>query len=315
MYRSVLVPLDGSKFGEQALPLAVHIARRCEARLELINVFAPLGGSMFVEGYLLPNDEVDRYLRQRQVDYLRRTAAQLREKTAVSVAVHAVEGAVDEEIRRLARDLKTDLIVMATHARSPLGRFWLGSVADDLLRDAPAPVLLVPPVGDHVNWEANPLPRHLLVPLDGTPLAEEVLEPAAAVAALEKADLTLLHILKPIMPMSYHLEGGSLERVAASLVEQIEAAHAEMRKKALAYLDRVATPLRTRGLTVHLKLAVEDQPAAAILQNAGPPIDLVAMRTHARHGLSRLFLGSVTDKVVRNVHLPVLVVPPHKVTR
>jgi nucleotide-binding universal stress UspA family protein len=312
MYRSVLVPLDGSPFGEHALPLAVQIAQRCEARLQLVNVFCPIGGSMFVEGYLFPDDEVDRYLRQRQVDYLHRTAEHVRPLVSGPVTVHAVEGAVDEEIRKLARELRTDLVVMATHARSPLGRFWLGSVADELLRDAPAPVLLMPPVGEQVNWEKVVLPRHLLVPLDGTPAAEEVLEPAVALAELGRADLTLLNIVRPLMPMTYHLEGGSLDRIATSLIEQIEKAHEAVRQQATAYLDRVAAPLRQRGLTVVTKVAVEDQPAVAILHHAVPPVDLIAMRTHARHGLARLFLGSVTDKVARNVHLPVLVQPPHR---
>src|SRR5689334_15520027 len=139
MYRSLLVPLDGSSFSEHALPLAAHIARRCDARLSLVNVFAPLG-SIFVEGYLFPDDEVDRYLRQRQVEYLRRMAERVRALTPTPVTIHALEGSVDDQLRQLARDGGTDLIVMTTHGRSPLSRFWIGSVTDDLLRDAPAPL-------------------------------------------------------------------------------------------------------------------------------------------------------------------------------
>jgi nucleotide-binding universal stress UspA family protein len=313
MYRSLLVPLDGSKFGEQALPYAAHLARRSEAHLHLVNVFSPVGGSMFVEGYLFPNDEVDRYLRKRQTDYLHRTAARLREITHAPVTVHAPEGVVVEELHRLAIETAADLIVLTTHGRNPLGRFWLGSVADDLLRDAPAPLLVVRPVAEeNIDYKTDPLPRHLLIPLDGSREAEEALEPAIALGALVGADYTLLQILKPLMPLAYHLGAGSVEQVATTLIDQIEAAHAALRKQAEAYLEKTAAALRARSLTVTTKIAVEDQPGTAIIQNAMPPIDGLAIRTHARHGLSRLFFGSVTDKVVRSLHLPILVQPPKK---
>jgi len=311
MYRSLLVPLDGSAFSEHALPLAAHIARRCEARLHLVNVFAPLG-STFVEGYLHPDDEVDRFLRGRQQEYLHHAAERVRALTPTPVLVHALEGSVDDQLRQLARDTVSDLMVMTTHGRSPLSRFWLGSVADDLLRDAPAPVLLVRPTGEQVDWQRDPLPRHLLVPLDGSVQAEEVLEPAVALGALNQAEFTLMQAVRPVMPMPYHVEGASLERVATALIDQIESAQAALCQQAQAYLEKVAAPLRGRGLTVHTKVALESQPATAVLRQVGSPVDFIAMRSHARHGLARLFLGSVADKVVRSAPVPVLVQPPRK---
>jgi len=308
-----MVPLDGSTFGEQALPLAVNIARRCEARLHLVNVFSPVG-NMVVEGYLFPNDNVEIYLQHQQVQYLHRIAGQLRELTPAPVAIHHLQGSVVEEVRKQAMECKPDLIVMTTHGRTPLSRFWLGSVADDLLRDAPAPILLVRPTAKAtMDYQRDVLPRHLLIPLDGSPQAEEVLEPAVALGMLGRADYTLLQTLRPILPMTYQMErGGSLDRVATSLIEKIEAAQESLRKQGLDYLDRVAAPLRQRSLTVHTRIAIEEQPAAAILSAAETLVDCIAMRTHARHGLARLFRGSVTDKVVRGVHLPILVVPPRK---
>src|SRR5436309_1239596 len=107
MVRTIVVPLDGSAFGEQALPLAVNIARRCEARLQLVNVFSPVG-NIFVEGYLFPNDEVETYLRRQQTDYLHRIAARLRELTPAPVTIHSREGSVVEEVRNHARETETD---------------------------------------------------------------------------------------------------------------------------------------------------------------------------------------------------------------
>jgi len=314
MYGSILVPLDGSEFGEQALPLAAQIAHRCGARLLLSNVFSPVGGSLYVEGYLFPNDEVDQYLHRQQVAYLKRMAARAEKLAGTQVSVHALAGGVETEIRQLARESKVDLIVLTTHGRSAMGRFWLGSVADDLLRDAPAPILLVRPQ-QTVDWDREPLPRHLLIPLDGSRQAEEILEPAVSLATLAKAELTLLQTIKPILPMAYQVAGGSLEQVATSLIEQIEEAHATLYRQAQAYLEKVAAPLRQQSLVVHTRVEIEEQPARAILAAAVPPIDFIAMRTHARHGLARLFLGSVTDKVLRSTHLPILVQPPHKMEK
>jgi len=313
MYRSLLVPLDGSTFGEQALPLAVSIARRCEAPLHLVNVFSPVG-NIFVEGYLFPNDDVETFLQHKQVHYLQRIARQLRELTPAPVTIHHLQGSVVEEVRKQALESKPDLIVMTTHGRTPMSRFWLGSVADDLLRDAPAPILLVrPTAAAPVDYQRDVLPRHLLIPLDGSPQAEEVLEPAVALGRLGGADFTLLQILQPILPMVYQMEGGgSLERVATSLIEKIEAAQESLRQQSQDYLDRVAAPLRKRSLTVHTRIAIEEKPAASILNAAETLVDCIAMRTHARHGLARLFRGSVTDKVVRGLHLPILVLPPRK---
>src|SRR5947208_7714784 len=101
MVRTILVPLDGSAFGEQALPLAVNIARRCEAPLQLVNVFSPVG-NIFVNGYLFPNDEVESYLRHQQTEYLRRIASRLRELTPAPVSIHSLEGPVVEVVRRQA---------------------------------------------------------------------------------------------------------------------------------------------------------------------------------------------------------------------
>ena len=149
------------------------------------------------------------------------------------------------------------------------------------------------------------MPRHLLIPLDGSPQAEEVLEPAVALGMLGRADFTLLQTLKPILPMAYQMEGGSLERIATSLIEKIEAAQVAVRQQGQDYLDRVAVPLRQRSLTVHTQIVIEEQPAAAILNAAEHWCDCIAMRTHAAPRAGTVVSGSVTDKVVRGAHLPI----------
>jgi nucleotide-binding universal stress UspA family protein len=86
--------------------------------------------------------------------------------------------------------------------------------------------------------------------------------------------------------------------------------HADLKKGANAYLETVANRLREDGLKVHTRVSVEEQPGVAVLDAAKPPIDLIAIETHGRGGLSRLLLGSVADKVIRGSPLPVLVHKP-----
>jgi nucleotide-binding universal stress UspA family protein len=309
MFRSLLVPLDGSTFGEHALPWALSIARRAGAALRLIHVHSPLA---IAYPEAVPVDEsVEIHLKQQQLAYLHGIVQRLRDVSDVAATCELLEGGIAESIRVAAESTGTDLVVMTTHGRSPLGRFWLGSVADALVRELSMPVLLVRPHETAPDLRREPLLKHLLLPLDGSPLAEQIIEPALALGRLMDADFTLLRVIKPPTPPSYSLEGASLGEKVQSVLDQMERLQQQLQKEAAAYLERVAERLRQQSLSVQTRVAVEHQPAVAILEEAVPPaIDLVALETHGRRGLSRLFLGSVADKVIRGTSVPVLVQRP-----
>jgi nucleotide-binding universal stress UspA family protein len=190
-----------------------------------------------------------------------------------------------------------------------MGRFWLGSVADEMVRKLPMPLLLVRPDEAAARFEPEPTPRHILIALDGEPLAEQVLERAMEMGTLTGASYTLLRVIKPVLPTPYTAEGASMAQMAQSLIEETERIQEQIRKEALAYLERVAGEFCKHDMKVAVRVEVEDSPALAILKLA-PSADVVALSTHGRHGLSRLFLGSVTDKVIRGGHVPVLVYRP-----
>lgn len=211
----------------------------------------------------------------------------------------------------LARRAGADLVVMTTHARGPLGRLWLGSVADRLVRELPVPLLLVHPRDTAVDLAQEPALKHLLLPLDGTALAEQIVEPATTLGRLTDAEYTLLRVTQPVLPLHYHLEGGSFGEMAESAIHQIDTLQGQVRKEAVAYLEGVAGRLRQQGLRERTRVVEESQPAAAILHEAASlGADLIALETHGRHGLSRLLLGSVADKVIRGAAVPVLVHRP-----
>ena len=87
--------------------------------------------------------------------------------------------------------------MMTTHGHGPLSRFWLGSVADEMVRRATTPILLVRPHEKAIDLAAEPVLRHILIPLDGSALAEQVLGPAAALGSLLQCDdYTLLRVYR-----------------------------------------------------------------------------------------------------------------------
>jgi nucleotide-binding universal stress UspA family protein len=316
MYRRILVPLDGSHFGEHALPLALGLARRAGAKLEVVHVYTPLA-TAYSEHPVWNDDTLEALLKKRHQDYLDHTAGRLAKVSPVSVSLVVLEGGVVEEICAHVEKTGVDLVVMTTHGRGPLGRFWLGSVADALARQSPVPVLLVRPGEAAPDLCREPVAQHILLPLDGSDLAEQMLGPAVELGSLADADYTLLRVIKPVLPtlthpMAFPMEGASLAQLTQETLDQLETANERLGREAQDYLDRVAERLQARGLRIQTRVATEQQPATAVLEAAATGIDLIALETHGRRGLARLLLGSVADKVVRGSHLPVLVHHPSK---
>jgi nucleotide-binding universal stress UspA family protein len=314
MFRTILTPLDGSAFGEHALPLALSVARRSGAALRLLNVQPP-PATIYSESPLFIDDSyLESYVREHQravsLAYLGGVAKRLKGPPAAGVTRLAAEGDVRDVIRAQAECVHADLVVMTTHGRGPLGRLWLGSVADELVRTLPMPVLLVRPQEAAPDFDHEATLKHVLIALDGSPLAEQIVEPAVELGALMGAEFTLVRVVRPVLIGGHALEGGGLGQFAVG-VEQLEAEHKRRCERAEKYLEETAARLRARKLAVWTHVATDEQPAIGILHEAQKAdADLVALATHGRRGLSRLFLGSVADKVVGGGRLPVLLRRP-----
>jgi nucleotide-binding universal stress UspA family protein len=303
MYRSLLVPLDGSAFAEQALPLALSIADRAGATLNLVRVHVPLA---FMSADSVPPFDLaqDKKIVELEQQYLDATGERLKSSSPVLVTSKLLEGmAVAETLTGHAATTGADLIIMATHGRGRLSRFWLGSVADELVRRATKPILLVRPQETPVDLAAKPVLRHILIPLDGSVLAEQVLEPAMVLGRLMEADYTLLRIYGYLVdtgldPVNYAMFG------IAGPQPSIEQLRAETHN----YLNLVAERLKEQGVSVQTESARGQHPASAILDaTRSLGVDLIALETHGRGGLTRLLLGNVADKVIRGASAPVFV--------
>ena len=292
MIKTILVPLDGSATSEHALAIAASIAKRAQAALRLVHVRQPVH---YQDGLAASPKEQD---------YLDLQAWRIRQTTHLSVCVAVLEGPVAETIAEHAQSVNADLIVMTTHGRGPFSRFWLGSVADRLIRRVPAPLIVVRPPDEMCEpWpEPNWQPRRILVALDGSTLAEAVLPRAVELAKLLSASLAFVRVVEPLpvltpeglVPQPILLDSSVLD---------------ELKTQARTYLEKIADSLRKDGLAVSCRVVVDDRVAPAILEEARES-DLIALATHARHGVARMLLGSVTDKTIRGATGPVLVVPP-----
>ena len=306
--RSILVPLDGSDFAEHALPTAVGLARRHGATLHVVCVHVPIAGAY--GEHAVPYDEgLDRALMTRARDYVEGVGTLLA-VAGMQASSILLDGPIPIAIARHATEVEADLIVMTTQGRGPLARLWLGSVSDELVRQINVPILLVRPADAAPDFSREPLVRRVLIPLDGSPLAERVLEPVLALGAGTQPEYTLLRVTTPMAELSYGPAGGKITGLHESLKQLQELDQAES-KGAHEYLERLAQALRARSFNVQTRVITHDRPATAILDDASVNgADLIALATHGRGGLKRLLLGSVADKVLRGADRAVLVYRP-----
>lgn len=301
MYTSIAVPLDGSTFGKRALPAALALARRSNATVHLVHVHEPV---VYSGSASMHETRLDDELRREMRTDLSALAEQLTRDTSLPVEAEFLDGPVVPTLQRHLAGHLPDLVVMMTHGRGGLSRAWLGSVADGLLRGTPVPLLLLRTGAEWPGDLLEPLFRRVLIPLDGSTMAEEVLGIVMSLGTPGATVYTLLTVVVVPPPLLAHSYRGSDPFTEASYVEPRVA-------EELAYLNRMAEVLRESGGLVETRIVVHQRPAEGILEYAEKQdIDLIALSAHGRGAFSRFFLGGVADKVVRGAAVPVLVRRP-----
>jgi nucleotide-binding universal stress UspA family protein len=296
MYRSVLLPLDGSPFSEQALPLALALVKRSGGRLELVHVhrasideeWEPVTPFRY-EGLEQSEREWNGHDVKRESEYL----SSFITDDAFNVAHYKVlEGDVVKSLEDEIAESDPDLIVMATHGRS-------GSIADTLVREVHKPIMLIR--AHEAAEQALELgTEHILVPLDGSRMGESVLKHALELAEMDKTRITLLRVVQPAYvgpEFTINVQSDVL------LEERVEAAHS--------YLNELRTELGMEGFLIDTDVVVATSAGNAILDYArNHDVNIICMATHGHSGVKRLLLGSVTDKVLRGTTLPILLYRP-----
>lgn len=304
MYRIIMVPTDGSGFDREAIRVALRIAERSEAKVRLVRVLAT--GSFFgvaaaAEGTAVAA-EVVRSERDRALSDLYALAAECRSATNADISVDLHAGPVADVLEGYARRHDVDLIVISTHARSGLSRLSLGSVTDSLIRHTSIPVLVVKPPTSYLNPQVSEPFTRVVVPLDGSKLAEQILPRVMTLAGLEDAEITLLHVLT-----SHSYSDSEIADPNVSWWDKDIS-------RAQEYLIRIGEKLRRNGTPVKTDIVVSEGVAEAIGDFADrEKADLIAIATHGRGGLARMLRGSVADAVMHSARKSMLVFKPENV--
>jgi nucleotide-binding universal stress UspA family protein len=267
----LLVPLDGSTYAEQALPLAETLSQVFDARLTLVSAIADT------------------------VPYLSRTAARLGEDGLR--ADYAIgRGSVVEATSTLVEEIGVDLVVTSTRGGSGVRHFLTGGVATRILQSIVKPVLLVQSGGEGDG--SAPRIGRLLVPLDGSEVAEQVLPYAVALADAFGSEILLLSV--PEVPEASQF---------GAVIDRVETMRAVAEIEACKYLDGVLAAVHRRCPFVRA-IVSGSRPASDIVEiSEAEGVDMIVMATHGRGGLDRLWVGSVAERVVQQTELPVFLLP------
>ena len=327
MFKKILVSLDGSEIAESILPFVSTIASGLNIPVVLATVVdpdaidaspvsfqttqkpqlgLPTSGPLVVSDRSSPDTpavyrtQLEETAKVAAENSLRKVALRLSD-AGVEASVTSSLGSAAEEIVRLAERQGCDLIAMATHGRSVLGRAVLGSVTDKVVHSSHIPTLTLTPEGVESWWQKGVALSRVIVPLDGSDLAETALPYARALALGLSLEIVLVRAVKPrhIYDLyAYYPYVGT---------EDLEI---EVEQSVSEYLETIAADLRSSGLNARWEV-LKGQYAAAIVDFAkGAYEDIVVLTTHGHSGLTRWVLGSVTEALVRSSGDPVLLLPP-----
>ena len=304
-YSRILVPLDGSALAEEALPAAIAFVRRAgkTGKLILLRV-THMEYLVYSRGGPF---EVPSGVHQEVDAYLARLEAQMK-SDGVPVEVVRAEGDPAIAIVEIAHDHYADLIMMVTHAREGMSRLVHGSITDRVLQASSVPVLLLKhgEQPDRVfSIQGRP---HLLVPLDGSELAESVLLRAVSLANQMGASMTLLRSLDlPDLTVAGTRQGGLTPADIGVIVPTA-------RQQAMQYLQQMQERVQAHGIPTAVLVteggAAEDIVGQAKALEQASHAVMIVMATHGRTGVGRWLYGSVAGAVLHLADVPLLVVRP-----
>jgi nucleotide-binding universal stress UspA family protein len=309
MFSKMLVLLDGSELAEVVFPYAKELAARLDLDVILLHVY----GQAARDFAPMHQAYVDR-----SAGAIRRQAQEIQKKLGMEpgtkppkVRGEIAMGYYADEILRYADENSVDLILMATHGRSGIKRWAMGSVADKVLRAAKVPVLLVragvPETIPYDQWPS----KTIITPLDGSEMAESVLPHVEALAMQRSAEpvtVTLLRVCEPPVTPSYY--SPELSGVPLNWGEFMEQETVRCKQVSKEYLTDIAKRFTEKGISVTIQVLVGKAADEIVDFATKNPFSIIVMATHGRSGLSRLVYGSSAESVLMGVTCPVLMVKP-----
>lgn len=307
-FRHILVPLDGSPLAERSIAPALRIARGMltpasqgadgaapPVRLTLMRAVSP---TTMVAADPMLYEELVRMSEDEAHAYLRAVVEKL-DEADVAVGAAVLDGSPAEAIVRYAEEHAVDLILISSHGRTGSSRWVYGSVAEKVLHHAPCAVGVIRSQVETDMFEK----RTILVPLDGSKLAEQALEPALALARYVGCDVMLMRVLGAVEPVPEGMVMANQEYQS-----HLDAARDRERADAESYLQRIYAANETQHLFFDVVPSTGDVADAITTYAATHHVDLIVISSHGRSGVSRWLYGSVAEKVLRGAHCATLVV-------
>lgn len=286
MFDRILVGLDTGDAARDVTAQAVAMADRWDGRVDLLHVVEP-GRRLSFAG-----EDADAS-RDRVATLVEAIAADAPDDVPVSTDV--VAGSPADTILRVATERDVDVVVLGTQSRSGVSRWLLGSVTDAVLRRADRPVLVVPadPPTQPTSYD------RILLPTDGSEQAELAAPQAHALASEYDATLDVVSVVDVQAEAGPFDAGG----VSEDFVERLEADGA-------ARVDSMLDRVRSLDADIHVETAVlRGRPHERLAEYvAEQDVDAIVMGAHGRSGFERGVYGSVTERVLRSVAVPVLII-------
>ena len=306
MYTRILAPLDGSDHSEQVLPYARGLASRLSLPATLLMAIEqghPSIGQAI--NPLLHSHETETHRADHAQNYLASVVARMEGAGVTATSVVPRGDPADTIVEEASKDLGT-VIAMASHGRSGVARWWMGSVADKVLHTANNPLLIVRAQA-HQSVARESAPERLIVPVDGSEVAEEVLPHVTYLASTLRIPVDLVQVT--ISEAEYYQAMSMGLRVLPPTLPSFQTFSYRVEEEAREYITDVKTRLTRQGVANVVETLVQGSPAECIVDFAtAHPNSLVAMTTHGRSGVGRMILGSVAERVVRQSVGPVLLV-------
>lgn len=297
MFKHILLPLDGSKLAEVAIPFAVEFCRKLDAQITLLHVIEKDAPSE-VHGQRHLTNEPE------SCDYLGDIADRYFGFCAkVEKHVHTEEvSEVSASIVDHSSELKPDLIILTAHGAGGLRNIIAGSIAQQVIGEGKVAVLLIKPVEDKIG--EVPSFSNILIPLDGEPAHEQSLKVAGELAAKLTSRMTLVRVVPTITTLT------GKQATVGTLLPGTTNAYLEIaEEEASEYLQKKIDVMRAKGLDCGAEILRGDVATEIITAAHRLNTDMIILGTHGKAGLSAFWAGSVAPKIVSKTHLPILLVP------
>jgi nucleotide-binding universal stress UspA family protein len=297
MYKSILVPLDGSKLAEAVLPAAASLTEKLSAPVTLLHIIeqeAPT--EVHKEHHLTQPDEANAYLQE-----VAKRAFPANAKVDWHVHTAAVKDVPGSIVEHATKELKPDLIIMCTHGRSGVRDLLYGNIAQQVVALGITPLLLIKPKpGAAASFQLD----KIIVPLDIGPVHDDSLPATRELARAYNSSIHLLTVIPTFGTIAgEEAAASSLLPVTTSALLDINADNAE--EDLQAHLDE----LRKAGFQVTAEVARGDPATKIVNTSEKMGADLIVLTTHRKAGASAFWARSVAPKVANRSNIPILLIP------